>query len=153
MYETGAPAPIPLRLPPGKYHHTFLISYEGTNVGKIYFTDLEAAVPKDTGLEYGQTLYLDATLPDVLSSIQGGVLRYFLSPASSPAWQNRGQPLRLYHVREQRFCTPGVSYDEIGESGEAGAEDTVEGSTDCKNDTYKGRIGARAEFPAGSDDQ
>jgi hypothetical protein len=83
------------------------VRYLGTNVGKIYFTDIDkrhqlGGAPEggnykggqDQYIVWGETKVLQLT-DDVLYSMTTGVLKYFSTAASSTSFTTCGAPLVL----------------------------------------------------------
>jgi len=87
--------------------NTLRVQYFGTNVGKIYFSDIDrrhqlGGAPEggnykagqDEYIVYGETKVLQIT-NDVLYSWTDGVLKYFSTAASSTTFTTHGAPLIL----------------------------------------------------------
>ena len=83
------------------------VQYNGTNVGKIYFTDIDKRgqlggsvegnyrAGQDQYIMWGETKVLELT-DDVLYSMANGVLKYFSTAASSTTFStHNGAPLAL----------------------------------------------------------
>ena len=82
------------------------VSYTGTNVGKIYFTDIDRRLQlggaqegnynggQDQYIIWGETKVLELT-DGTLYSVSKGVLKYFSTEASSSVFANNGAPLTL----------------------------------------------------------
>lgn len=85
---------------------TLKIEYFGTNVGKIYLTDIDRRRQlggadegryiggQDQYLVWGEVTVLQLT-DDVLYSMSEGVLKYFSTESSSSIFANNGAPLTL----------------------------------------------------------
>ena len=87
--------------------NTLRVRYFGTNVGKIYFSDIDrrhqlGGAPEggnykagqDEYIVYGETKVLQLT-DDTLYSMTDGVLKYFSTAASSSTFTTSGAPLLL----------------------------------------------------------
>ena len=87
--------------------NTLRVQYNGTNVGKIYFTDIDKRGQlggsvegnynsgQDQYIMWGETKVLQLT-DDVLYSQANGVLKYFSTEASSTTFSSHnGAPLAL----------------------------------------------------------
>ena len=102
------------------------IRYLGTNVGKIYLSDVGKRLGLGGGREggygygqdqyivWGETLILQAT-GEVLMSAADGVLKYFSSDPSSGAWIN-GTPL-LIDFNDYTSASDNPLRDVTGDTG------------------------------------
>ena len=82
------------------------VSYTGTNVGKIYFRDVDRRQQlggaaegnynggQDQYIIWGESKVFELT-GDVLHSVSHGVMKYFSTEASSTVFSNNGAPFTL----------------------------------------------------------
>ena len=108
------------------------VRYIGTNVGKIYFSDVEKRLAlggaqegnyhggQDEYIIWGETKVLDLT-SDVLSSMTRGVLKYFSTDASSTSFVNLA-PLALDEGAYSSVHE--VPRTDLGDTGGTRYEDT-----------------------------
>lgn len=86
--------------------NTLRVEYYGTNVGKIYFTDIDRRGQlggadeaqyvggQDQYIVWGETKVLQIT-DDVLYSMAEGVLKFYSTQSSSSVFDHNGPPLTL----------------------------------------------------------
>lgn len=105
---------------------TLTVKYTGTNVGKIYFSDVDRRhqlggaaeggnylAGQDEYIQWGETKVLQLT-DDVIYSQINGVLKYFSTDASTTAFVN-GAPLTL--VPGTDTSVDEVPRQDIGDTG------------------------------------
>lgn len=80
----------------GLYSNTVMVVYEGMDVQNIVVDDVQSCFEKLT-LKHGQKIFLDLNLPDVVQSIEAGILGYFSTPGVS-FWAEAPAPLRIYKL-------------------------------------------------------
>ena len=79
------------------YDNCIVFCYEGTNVGKIYLSDIEDVVG-NSYVTWGVRFFLDRTEPAVEQSLKDGILRYFCTEKSSQAFESHGAPFIAYDM-------------------------------------------------------
>lgn len=106
--------------------NTLKVEYFGTNVGKIYLTDVDKRHQlggsdegnyiggQDQYIVWGEVKVLQLT-DDVLYSMSKGVLKYFSTEASSSVFSNNGSPLTL--TEGSYTSADEVPRQDIGDTG------------------------------------
>ena len=84
-------------IPRNLYNNTLLVSYLGQAVGPIRLDDLQECTSVRI-ITWGKRVFLDANEPAVQQSLQNGVLHYFATESSAPAFSIHGAPLIIYNV-------------------------------------------------------
>lgn len=103
-----------------------MVKYYGTNVGKIYFSDVDrrrqlGGAPEgryiggqDEYIIWGEVKILELT-GDVLFSMKQGVLKYFSTEASNSVFAHNGAPLTL--IEGTYTSADEVPRQDIGDTG------------------------------------
>ena len=82
-----------------KYDDSVLIRYEGTNVGKIFLSDISNVTKGERYMIPDQVMCLDLNVPAVTHSLLSGILAYFSSRHSTAAFRgSEGPPLVVYDL-------------------------------------------------------
>lgn len=135
--------------------NTLRVQYFGTNVGKIYFTDIDKRnqlggaqegkyiAGQDQYIMWGETKVLQIT-DDVLYSMAKGVLKYFSTAASTAVFtDHNGAPLIL--TEGSYTAADEVPRSDIGDTGSSRFTDAY--LTQLANDKYStGAAGATGYY-------
>ena len=137
--------------------NTLRVEYKGTNVGKIYFTDIDKRgqlggsvegnynAGQDQYIMWGETKVLQLT-DDVLYSMSTGVLKYFSTSTSSTVFSDHnGAPLTL---TEGAYTSADESpRQDLGDTGSTRFSDTY--MEKLSNDKYTTGLGPVSDGSGG----
>lgn len=138
--------------------NTLRVQYNGTNVGKIYFTDVDKRNQlggaqegnyqggQDQYIMWGETKVLQLT-DDVLYSMTNGILKYFSTASSSTVFSSHnGAPLAL---TEGAYTSANeVPRQDLGDTG--GTRFANDYMTKLANDKYSTGIAGATGYYYGN---